>query len=94
MSDEKFPMEMLGDLVAVRPDEPDSSVALPAWQRTLHGVVLAVGPGLPLVDGGAAPMSVQVGDRVVFGAATGMESVFAGKPLRVMRDSEIDMVLG
>lgn len=90
---EAFPMDLVGELVAVRPDAPEGGVLLPDWQRGLTGRVLAVGPGRELLNGTRAPMSVQVGDRVRFGAAVGMESTFNGEPLRVMRDSDIDMVL-
>ncbi len=90
---EAFPMELLGELVAVHPDDKHERVKLPDWQRELTGTVIAVGPGRQLANGDHAPMGVQVGDRVLFGAAVGMESVFDGKPLRVMRDSEIDAVL-
>lgn len=91
---EVFPMDLIGELVAVRPDPPTKShVILPDWQKALTGTVIAVGPGRELENGSRAPMSVAVGDRISFGAAIGMESSFQGQPLRVMRDSEIDMVL-
>jgi chaperonin GroES len=88
-------MQLVGELVAVYPDEPtESHVILPDWQKTLTGTVVAIGPGKQLRDGALAPMGVAVGDKIVFGAAIGMESVFNGKPLRIMRDGEIDVVLG
>lgn len=92
---EAFPMQLVGELVAVQPDEaPRGTVLKPDWEKNLTGTVIAIGPGKQLRDGSHAPMSVAVGDKIVFGAAIGMESVFAGKPLRIMRDSEIDVVLG
>lgn len=92
---EAFPMQLLGELVAVRPDEAtESHVRVPDWERKLTGTVIAIGPGKELRPGLLAPMSVAPGDKIIFGAAVGMESSFNGKPLRIMRDSEIDVVLG
>lgn len=92
---EAFPMQLLGELVAVRPDEvTESHIRVPDWERKLTGIVIATGPGKELRAGQLAPMSVAPGDRIIFGAATGMESSFNGKPLRIMRNSEIDAVLG
>ena len=92
---EAFPMQLVGELVAVQPDEAERGRVLkPDWEKTLTGTVVAIGPGKTLRDGALAPMSVAVGDKIVFGAAIGMESVFNGKPLRIMRDGEIDVVLG
>ena len=91
--DGKFPIDLIGELVAVQPELPHARIRMPDWQRSLEGVVLAVGPGKPLIDGTHAPMNVKVGDRVTFGAAAGMESVVNGHMIRVMRESDIDMVL-
>jgi co-chaperonin GroES (HSP10) len=87
-------MQLLGELIAVRYVPVKAAVLLPDWQRTLIGTVLAVGPGRPLIDGGAAPMKTQPGDVVVFGAAVGMESVYNGEAIRILRDSEVDLVVG
>jgi chaperonin GroES len=90
----EFKQRLLGDMVAVEPEvEPQGKIKLPDWQRILRGTVVATGPGAPLYNGKIAPMECKVGDRVIFGAATGMESVYCGKPLRIMRDSDVDAVL-
>lgn len=90
-----FSMELLDDLVAVLLDEPETGrVRLPDWQRSLSGRVIGVGPGRPLENGTRAPMSVAEKDKVSFGAAVGMESMYNGHRIRVMRDKDIDMVLG
>lgn len=90
-----FQSECVRDLIAVRPEElKPSKIALPDWQRTLKGVVLAVGPGKPNRNGiGLAPMECQVGDYIQFGAAVGMESTYDGVQIRIMRDGEVDVVL-
>lgn len=93
MSD--FAIELLDDLVAVLLDEPDAGpVKLPDWQRCLSGRIIGVGPGRPLENGSRAPMSVAEKDKVSFGAAVGVESMYNGHRIRVMRDKDIDMVLG
>lgn len=90
----KFSIDLIGNLVAVE-YEPASKgrIVLPDWKQSLQGVVLAVGPGAPLYNGRLAPVQTKVGNRVSFGAAVGMESVYDGKPVRILRDTDIDLVL-
>jgi chaperonin GroES len=91
---EVFPMNLLGDLVVIRPEEtPQAKILLPDWQRSLRGTVIGVGPGKMLVDGSRVPMELKVGDFVTFGATAGMESIYAGKPIRTMREDDVHMVI-
>jgi hypothetical protein len=82
----KFEMLLVRDLVAVLPDSVRrrAKVFVPDWQKTLKGKVLAVGPKVA----GLAP-----GDRITFGAAKGMESVYNGAAIRIMRFNDVDMVI-
>lgn len=91
----KFPMQLLGDLIAVRyePVTHAGQIALPDWQRSYTGTVIAVGPGAPLTNGGTGPMETEVGDHISFGAAIGMEAVYDGGAIRIMRDTEADFVV-
>lgn len=91
----EFKQRPLSDLIVVEMAQAprDQRILLPDWQRTLEGVVVAVGPGKPLYNGTTAPMLCKVGDKVVFGAATGMESSYAGASIRIMRDGDVDGVL-
>jgi chaperonin GroES len=91
----EFKQEPLGDLIVVEMAQAprDQRILLPDWQRTLEGVVVAVGPGKALYNDVVAPMSCKVGDRVVFGAATGMESTYNGTAIRIMRDEDVDGIL-
>jgi co-chaperonin GroES (HSP10) len=78
-------MEMLGELIVVHPDKPETQkVITPDWTRTLKGTVVSIGPEC---------RELQVGNRVVFGAATGMESVRNNVLTRIMRESDVDAVL-
>lgn len=63
----------LGDRVVVKPVVEDevtkSGIILPGTvekERPEKGEVIAVGPGKMLDDGKIAPMSVKVGDMIVF----------------------------
>lgn len=78
----EFTGRLLGDLVIVLPESTllASGIILPDWQRSLRGSLLALGP-----DAG----DVKKGDTVYFGAATGMESVYDGASVRVMRVKDI-----
>ena len=90
----EFKQHLMSDFVAIEPDRVDakSKILLPDWQRILRGTVLAIGPGRMLASGKQAPMACEVGDRVIFGAATGMESSYQGTLIRIMHDEDVDAV--
>ncbi|WKZ28937.1 MAG: co-chaperone GroES [Patescibacteria group bacterium] len=63
----------LGDRVVVKPLTQDevtkSGIILPETvdkERPERGEVIAIGPGKVLENGAFAPMSVKVGDKIVF----------------------------
>lgn len=85
-----FPIRPLRDTVILAPvvlqDETKGGVILPQmaalWdgsKRHREAEVLAVGPGQRLPDNTTLPMSVQVGDTVLFDAAAGVEYNREGK---------------
>jgi hypothetical protein len=80
----KFPIELLDELVAVEYVEDKSPIRLPDWKRSLEGRILAIGPSVK---------EVAVRDKVTFGAAKGMEAVFSGIPIRLLKEQDLDMVL-
>ena len=83
-----FPMKLLGDLIAVRPDstKPEKGkIVMPDWSRCLRGKVLAAGSDCK---------ELAVDDHVAFRATSGMESVFDGAAIRIMREDDVDFVLG
>ncbi|MCU0835372.1 MAG: co-chaperone GroES [Chromatiaceae bacterium] len=63
---------------------PDS-----AAEKPIQGEVIAVGNGKILDNGEVRPMSVQVGDRVLFGKYSGTEVKLDGEELLVMREEDI-----
>lgn len=92
-------LKPLADNVVVLPDKeadvtaggiikPESAKAVPS-----QGEVLAVGPGM-LLDTGTLPLSVQVGDRVLFGRYSGLEFVLDGETVLIMPERDILGVLG
>jgi chaperonin GroES len=90
----EFTQKLIGDMVAIEPEvQPKTLIRLPDWQRTLRGKVLAIGPGDPMAAGGFKPMMCKVGDTVIFGAATGMESSYKGALVRIMKDTDVDAVV-
>lgn len=80
-----FPIKLIGNLVVVRPEKPKrSTVILPDWSRGLKGEVASIGPECTELKGG---------ETVTFGAVKGMEAVFCGAAVRILRETDIDMVL-
>lgn len=79
----KFPINLIGSLVAVKPEELKAEVLLPDWKRSLTGSLIAKGPDVH---------NVNIGDRVVFGAAVGMDATIAGQAVRILKEENLDFV--
>ncbi|QBZ82324.1 10 kDa chaperonin [Hydrogenovibrio crunogenus] len=86
----------LHDRVVVRQveeqKESTGGILLPgsAQEKENLGEVVAVGPGKAADNGSIIPMTVKVGDKVMFGQYSGQEvKDDAGKPLKVMREDDI-----
>jgi chaperonin GroES len=85
----------LDDRVVVRPNEAEEKTAggivLPdaAKEKQQRGTVVAVGPGRLLDSGERAPVSVQVGDQVLFGKYGGTEIEIDGEDVKILRESDI-----
>ena len=57
-----------------------------AKEKPMQGEVLAVGPGARSEKGELTPMSVEVGDRVLFGKWSGTEVKLDGDELLIMKE--------
>ena len=84
----------LGDRVLVRRvDEVKKigSLEVPEAHREkpVEGYVVAVGPGAEREDGSLRPISVQVGDRVLFGKFAGVEVEVGGVEHVLFREEDI-----
>jgi chaperonin GroES len=80
----------LADRVLVEPAAAEEKTAggifIPdtAKEKTQRGVVVAVGNGKP-----DEPMTVKVGDKVLYGKYSGSELALEGKDYLIMRESDI-----
>ena len=64
-----------------------------AAEKPDQGEVLAVGPGRLDDDGDRMPMSVKVGDRVLFGKYSGQTVKVDGDELLVMKEDDLFAVV-
>lgn len=96
------PKMLLNDRVLVVPDEESNVTAggimLPdtAKAKAVYGKVIAIGPGKQReFSGDRHPMTVKVGDRVMFTIYSGSDIDVEGydKPLRIMTEAEIVMTV-
>ena len=73
-----------------------SGIVLPetSKEKPEQGKVIAVGPGKILESGTRAPMSVSVGDTVLFKKYSPDEITASGEKYLVIRDSDILAVVG
>lgn len=85
----------IGDKVVVEVFEEEEKTAggifLPdtAKKKPQEGRVVAVGPGRVLQDGTRAPISVKVGDRVIFSKYGGNEVEVDGKAYTILDEDQI-----
>ena len=72
-----------------------SGIVIPdnAAEKPDQGEVLAVGPGRLDDDGDRMPMSVKVGDRVLFGKYSGHTVKVDGDELLVMKEDDLFAVV-
>jgi chaperonin GroES len=85
----------LGDKVVVKVLEADEKTAggiiLPdsAKKKPTEGEVVAIGNGRVLDNGDHAPLTVQVGDRVLFSKYGGNEVTLDGKDYTILDEDQI-----
>jgi chaperonin GroES len=60
-----------------------------AKEKPQRGRVIAVGPGKLLESGERGPLSVSVGDEVIFGKYGGTEIEVDGEEVKILRESDI-----
>jgi len=60
-----------------------------AKEKPIKGEVVAVGPGKVTDDGKTIPMTVKVGDKVLFNKYAGTEVKIEGEEHLVMREDDI-----
>lgn len=90
----------LSDRVVVKRMEEEKTTAggifIPdsAKEKPAKGEILAIGEGKRADNGSIMPMSVKVGDKVLFGKYAGQEVKVDGEDVLVMREDDIIAILG
>jgi len=64
-----------------------------AKEKPSQGIIVSVGPGGRDEAGHEIPMTLKVGDRVLFGKWSGTEIKIEGEDLVIMKESEVFGVL-
>jgi len=88
-------LKPLDERVVVEPVEAEEKTAggivLPdtAKEKPQRGKVLAIGPGKLLESGERSPLSVAVGDEVIYGKYSGSEVEVDGRELKILRESDV-----
>lgn len=86
-------LKPLADRLVVRPAEhtgrSQGGVYLPTEETPYEGVVEAVGPGRMLDNGSVVPLTVNVGDTVVFTKHSGTEIKLGGEKFLVLHESDV-----
>ena len=93
-------LQPLGDRVVVKPRERDevtsSGIVLPdtAKEKPQEGTITAAGPGRMLEDGTRVPMTVKVGDNVIYAKYSGTDYKEGGIEYLILKESDLLAVVG
>ena len=91
----KVHIDPLSDRVVVMPEEAEektaSGIILPdtAQEKPHMGKIVAAGPGKVSDNGNVVKMSLQTGDKVLYGKYSGTEITLDGTEVLIMRESDI-----
>lgn len=91
----KVNIKPLDDRIIVRPatsdDTTSAGIILPesAQEKPQYGTVIAVGPGKLNDDDERTPLSVTIGDEVVYGKYSATEIEWDGETLLLLRESDL-----
>lgn len=83
------------DKVVIKPDAPkeasEGGILLPpsAMETEAKGIVVAAGLGEQLEDGKIIPMSVKVGDHVLYGKYAGSDIKIDGEDFVILEEESI-----
>jgi chaperonin GroES len=85
----------LEDRVIVKPlgaeEKTTGGIIIPdtAKEKPTKGEIVAVGPGKLSEDGARLPMSLKVGDTVLYGKYAGTEITIDGEECMILRESDV-----
>jgi len=73
------------------PSQTSSGLFLPetAKEKPAEGIILAIGNGRVSKDGSVQPLSVKIGDRVLFGKYAGTDIKVNGEDRLILREDDI-----
>lgn len=89
----------LEDRVVIKPAPPDEKVQggiiIPdtAKEKPQKGEIIAIGPGKVSDAGEKIPMTVKVGDTILYGKYSGTEVTIDGEEYLIVRESDILAVI-
>lgn len=91
-------LQPLYDRVVVKRIEEERTaggIVIPdtAAEKPIRGKVVAAGPGKMLESGKSQPLTVKVGDEVLFGKYAGTEVKASGVEYLVMREDDIMAII-
>ena len=95
----KAHIDPLSDRVVVMPEDAEevtaSGIILPdtAQEKPQMGKIVAAGPGKVSDNGNVVKMTLQAGDKVLYGKYSGTEITLEGTDYVIMRESDILAVL-
>jgi chaperonin GroES len=90
----------ISDHVVIKPLEAEEKtsggILLPdtAKEKSTRGEVMAIGSGRLLPNGRVVPLSVKVGDQVIYSKYAGSEIKVDGKELKIVSENEILAIVG
>lgn len=88
-------LQPLHDRVVVRSIDAETrspgGIVIPdnAREKPTQGQVLAVGPGRITDDGTNIPMTLRIGDRVLFGQTQGQKIKINGEEVTILREEDV-----
>ena len=91
----KVHIDPLSDRVVVMPEDAEektaSGIILPdtAQEKPHMGQIVAAGPGKVSDNGNVVKMSLNTGDKVLYGKYSGTEITLDGNEVLIMRESDI-----
>lgn len=89
----------LGDRVLIKPsqekEKTKGGIVLPdtAKEKPQEGEIIAVGEGRKTEDGKTIPLTLKVGDRVLYGKYSGTEITVDGEEYLIMREEDVLAVI-
>ena len=80
---------------AVEEEKSKGGIVIPdtAKEKPVRGTIVAAGPGKRLESGQIQPMSVKVGDEILFGKYAGTEVKLDNKEYIVMREDDVIAIM-